>query len=141
MTTIKRKLRKTNKPLQQLAKRYAEEQAFKEMNVHQPDRVLKRSHFEGPLINDGMKIRKQYKIIKNESFSIDCTSTRNNCVLMKDGSIATILNIIKSEEGSVYLIGKDIFVRGPFFTANQAITMSKIYQNLQMNIIHGLYLN
>ncbi|XP_043476303.1 uncharacterized protein LOC122507574 [Leptopilina heterotoma] len=63
MTTVKKKLRKTNKPLQQLARRYAEEQAVEEMNINQPDIVLKHSHFEGPLINNGLKIKKQYKTL------------------------------------------------------------------------------
>lgn len=47
---------------------------------------------------------------------IDCSSSRNNCFLLKDGSVATILNIIESEDGSVYLIGKKHTFEGPLYT-------------------------
>lgn len=100
MTSIKKKLRKNNKPLQQLSRRYAEIEASKKVFREQSKNNinLKQSHYSGPFINDGKEITCQYKRITFGSFFIDCDSLRNDCVLFKDGSIAIILNIVESEK-------------------------------------------
>lgn len=49
MTTVKKRHRKKNKPLQQLANRSAEIQAFQDANITKPAVIVKQSHYDGPL--------------------------------------------------------------------------------------------
>lgn len=111
MTDVKKKLRKNNKPLQQLSRRYAEMQAFKESNLQKPAIVVKQQHFDGPILKDyEAEVTKQYKQFYYGPFFIDCNTLRNNCALLKDGYTVTINNIVEIEK-NIYLIGKkDVIV-------------------------------
>lgn len=117
MTTNKKKLRKKNKPLQQLSRRYTEIKAAEKIKCSQTKEYvnLKQSHFAGPLMNNDMKITHQYKCLNYGPFSIDSDSIRNNCVLYKDGCISIVLNIVECGKNNIYLIGKKCIPQGDFY--------------------------
>lgn len=93
MTYIKTLIRKPDKPLQQLVKRYAEIEIFdlkatNRVNFHDHMRFTK-SHKTGPLIN-GYNIVSQFKIFQINSYSIHCNNQRNNCVLLENGNVVSV---------------------------------------------------
>jgi len=111
MTYIKTLIRKPDKPLQQLVKRYAEIEmlglrASNHVNFYDHMR-FKKSHKTGPLI-DGYNIVSQFKILQNNSYSIHCTNQRNNCVLLENGNVVSVLNLVKSEDSTKLIIGKKL---------------------------------
>lgn len=100
-----------------MSRRYAEIEASEKANVLQSKNIiiLKQTHFTGPLINDGIKITKQYKRLNYGPFFIDCDSVKNNCVLFKDDVIAVILNIVETGENNIHLIGRKCFLQGDVY--------------------------
>lgn len=110
MSSIKRQLRKHEKPLQQLARRYEENQTQDNPSKDEHallDNVLylKKIHYDGPIF-ERLNVKHQYKICFNKSYSMRCDDTRNNAVFLKDGSAIKIYNIIESQDSNVYIIEK-----------------------------------
>lgn len=67
---------------------------------------LKQQHFNGPLLKKTQANVEQFKIFKNEAFTINCNNSKDACVLLKDGNFAVIENIIKLKNGNISFIGK-----------------------------------
>lgn len=80
-----------------------------------PENPLKRAHYTGPLSNKIRNIKKQYKRIELKSFSIDCGTSRNNCILLKNGRVASIVNIVECKDNNIFLIGKEISTTGDLY--------------------------
>lgn len=100
MSFIKRLMRKPNQELQQLVRRSAEIEAvqspdYKEVN---PVNLLKMNHSKGPLIKRDVRVVKQFYKLTTSSYTINCKTERNNCILMKNRSIVLISNIVKYEK-------------------------------------------
>lgn len=110
MMTIKRRLRKNEKPLQQLIKRYSENENFllpKPTYNNQHLYSLKYLHNNGPLSQDCGNVQSQYLQLLSEKLSINCKNDNNynSCCLLKNGHYIVILNIVKKNE-DIFVIGK-----------------------------------
>jgi len=87
MTPIKKRLRKSEKPLQQLLKRYKEIEnvtvSLKHNYSNHKQYACKYLHNNGPILD--YNITAQYLQISNDKFYIDCRGYNNNCCLLKNG--------------------------------------------------------
>lgn len=113
MVTIKRMIRKGEKPLQQLARRISEIEVAKEESEVTSDVTnsstkvnLEQLHFNGPLTRETQSGVEQFKKFKNEAFKINCNNSKDACVLLKDGNFTVIENILKLKSGNICFIGK-----------------------------------
>jgi len=106
MTFIKRRLRKNEKPLQQLIKRYNEIEncnfLFTEHDNDNKTYSCKNLYKNGPISNN---VEFQYFIISNGQFTINCKSSSNNCCLLRNGKYVLIVNIIQKKDKEICLIG------------------------------------
>lgn len=101
MTFIKRLLRKNEKLLQQLIKRYSEIEncnfLFVEHDNNHKTYSCKNLHKNGPIPNN-VDVESQYLIISNGKFTINCKSSSNNCCLLRNGKCVLIVNIIQKKK-------------------------------------------
>ena len=105
--TLKKSLRKAEKPLQQLARRYGEqERGSVQKSLPTLEKfVCKGLHNKGPLLPIFLtKNVKQYKQLETEGYHIHSDDNRNNCFMLKDGTIVRIVNIVKIGMGEVFNI-------------------------------------
>lgn len=114
MSSIKRLIRKNEKPFQQLIRRYNEiENVFyiisESINIsnHQLYSCT-NLHKNGPISEDIYDIQSQYLQLSNKEFNINCKKDSDNCFLLKSGLCFLILNIVKNNNGDIYLIGKKL---------------------------------
>lgn len=108
MSSIKRVLRKSERPLEQLYNRYAEMEFCTSNNIQMTDYSLGKLHSEGPLPT-GLTADcwNQYKIYSGGLFFISSGDIRNNCFLLKNGSFVLIENIIQNNtDKTIFVIGK-----------------------------------
>ncbi|XP_051165496.1 uncharacterized protein LOC127291123 [Leptopilina boulardi] len=111
MLTIKNMVRKGEKPLQQLSRRIGEKEKADEGKVttdfpYNTSRInLQKQHHDGPLIRETPSNVEQFKIMKNEAFTINCNESKNACVLLKDRSFFVVENIVKLKTGKICMIG------------------------------------
>lgn len=111
MTSIKRLLRKKEKPLQQLMRRYNEmEHVHSFVSDNNFDNgelyLCKNLHNNGPVTDDVYNIQSQYLQLLSKQFQIKIKGNSDNCFFLKSGLCISILNIIKNNNGAIYLIGK-----------------------------------
>jgi len=110
MTHIKKLLHKPEKPLQQLARRYTEIEMLPlsvQNHKNQNNINFRKSHNSGPLI-DGYNFTAQFKILDNDLYSIHCDNKKNNCVLLNNGNVVLIFNLVQSHENNKFIIGKKL---------------------------------
>lgn len=96
MQCIKNMLRKSEKPLEQIARRYHERvlnNAKYVTNLKIPQIFVNKEHTNGPLVNN-LENAVQYKIYKYGNVNIDCDDRSNNTCLTNNGEFITIKNII-----------------------------------------------
>ncbi|KYQ48397.1 hypothetical protein ALC60_12559 [Trachymyrmex zeteki] len=138
MTNIKL-LRKPDKPLQQLARRYAEIETLP-LSVQscriQSNINFRKPHNSGPLI-DGYNFTAQFKILENDLYSINCDNERNNCVLLNNGDVVLIFNLVQSNDNNKFIIGKklrylDNLYSSPCASSTFNIQIVKIQNQLQI---------
>jgi hypothetical protein len=117
MTSIKKHLRKNEKPLQQLIKRYKESEHVLSLSLGCSNKnkyVFNGLHTNGPVC-DYIDIKSQYLQISNENFYVNCKSIANNCFILKNGFYILVLNIITDNNDAIFLIGKKLtFVKDLF---------------------------
>jgi len=111
MTSIKRLLRKNEKPLQQLIRRYSEIEKVYSLisknNINDNKLYLcKCLHNNGPVSDDVYNIKSQYLQLSSKQFEINCN--RDNCFFLKSDLCILILNIIENNNGDIYLIGRKL---------------------------------
>lgn len=112
--SLKNLIRKGEKPLQQISRRLKEYNFNLIKNVEIYSNIhLEKKHRDGPVTND-RHYQNQYKILRHGNLYINCDNEANNCVILKDGSIITVLNFAKSEN-VLYAIGKKLSVLGSFY--------------------------
>lgn len=108
MTFIKRRLRKNEKPLQQLIKRYNEIENYNSLFVQHDNVTLysyKYLHKHGP-VPDHVDVKSQYLMISNGKLKINCKRSSDNCCLLKNGKYVLIINIIEKTDEEICLVGK-----------------------------------
>lgn len=91
MTSLKKMIRKGEKPLQQLARRYSELESA-EMSTISNDKKpkLKQPHFSGPLTSNVSINIHQFKIFESETYTIDCNKPKDSAVILKDGNLTML---------------------------------------------------
>lgn len=112
MTDIKKRLRKHEKPLQQLLNRYKEMEnidplLLKHNYNKKQSYVCKYLHKNGPLCGN-YNVKSQYFQISNEMFTINCKSCSNNCCILKNDICILVLNIIEDSNKDIFLISKKL---------------------------------
>jgi len=111
MTSIKKRLRKSEKPLQQLLKRYKEIEnvtvSLKHNYSNHKQYACKYLHNNGPILDD-YNVTAQYLQISNDKFYIDCRGYNNNCCLLKNGLCILIMNIVENNTKDIFFIGKKL---------------------------------
>lgn len=108
MTTIKRMIRKGDKPLEQIARRHHEAEFSEKKFKKREQLVSKQPHNSGPLTETCKNVWQQFKILECSSYSIDCSIDKDRYVLLKNGKFGTVLNIIKCNEYDIKLIVKQV---------------------------------
>lgn len=114
MMKIKKMIRKGEKPLQQIARRYSEEEKaeMQGLEITNTSSVnskinLKHQHSTGPLKNDVFQRVKQFKFYETSTYTINCNYLKDCCVLLKNGKFGIIENIVQEENGAVGFIGEE----------------------------------
>ncbi|VEN59027.1 unnamed protein product [Callosobruchus maculatus] len=116
MAKIKRTLRKSDKPLQQLYNRYAEIEASV-YECKEERLCLQKVHTEGPLKSTEYSYT-QYKICRYQNFYINCTNGKDNCFMLKDGTTVIIQNIVQdNEDEKIFIIGEKMTRTDNFYTS------------------------
>lgn len=114
MSSIKRMIRKDYKPLEQIARRYSERESIMQPQLEKPY-SLSNSHNSGPLTRNCGNITKQYKVLKHQDFTINCTTPKDSCILLKDGTFCKVKNIVTSETNDIILIVKPFIKINSFY--------------------------
>lgn len=143
LSTIKKLIRKGDKPLQQIARRLTEidtnsnngNKMVENTNIMQ----LNKPHRNGPLLN-GMnrKICRQFSILKTKHYMLDINNIKNDCVLLENGIGVQIYNFIQYDSEN-YLIGKEItrnssnLYREPCYSRNLNIYVVNNYEHEEMS--------
>ncbi|KYQ55446.1 hypothetical protein ALC60_05670 [Trachymyrmex zeteki] len=114
---VKKLIRKADKPLQQLHRRYVEKNivAYSAVSYKKDPKIkVLKEHFNGPIIHNCTS--PQYKFITTSGYVIKINDNVNNCCLMSDRSILKIENIAYCNTrkclvaiGRKYLIKNDLF--------------------------------
>lgn len=108
LQTLKTLLRKYDKPLQQIVKRYAEYNNNKIAKKHKTEEAinfmidLTSSHSSGPLIHGCCN--PQYKIIRKANMTLRTDVIADNCCALVDGTIVLIKNIAHNKDLNVDVI-------------------------------------
>lgn len=130
---VKRLVRKSPLPLQQLIRRICEEREAagrKHLNpLHEKFPLLQGTHFNGPLVN--RTSNPQYTKVIYPQFTIALFENAN-CVQLKNGSICIIENIATSTENTV-IIGKQFLEMRDFFTKPYKSSIVGIYKVSQLS--------
>ena len=116
LQSILKLIRKNDKPLQQIVKRYGERQ----INTEQKKNVLKQTpyfkniHENGPLVHS-IHFTEQYQAVVFPSFLLK-NEPPNNCCCLKGGQIVLIFNFGINESGS-YFLGKKYINKTSVYTS------------------------
>ncbi|XP_043476068.1 uncharacterized protein LOC122507432 [Leptopilina heterotoma] len=104
MSSIKRMIRKGDKPLEQIARRYHEKEIAGKKLAIKEHFILKQIHNSGPITETCNHVWQQYKILECDSYIIDCNVDKERCILLKSGTFCKVLNIIKCNDNEIKLI-------------------------------------
>ena len=115
---IKRMIRKGAQPLQQLLRRCIEIENLQDIDLiesSQDQYQTDHQHFNGPVINNQQNIR-QYTFLKFKSFKINCKDDINNFLEVKNTCVIKALNIIRTENSDIFVVGKEMKIMGSIYT-------------------------
>lgn len=107
MKELKSKIRKHEKPLQQLTNRYTEiynQEHFNSSNDLPQQTILSKPHNSGPLIGNIQGL--QYKKIKLNQIKLNIKTDIESYILTKNGEVVKIFNIVQCKNKKILLIGK-----------------------------------
>jgi len=112
---FKKLVRKSEKPLQQIARRYEEQQRARCIPADPPQSTTFRNeHFCGPL--PAGFVSSQYTSLKFREFSLN-VSDANNCCGLDDGSIIVVENFVFSRrQKCMVALGRQFSKRSDFYT-------------------------
>nr|CAI5838592.1 unnamed protein product [Callosobruchus analis] len=123
--SLKKLIRKSEKPLEQVISRLTEKDACKSINKQspvQPKTVLKGEHSNGPFCEvEGT----QFQQANFDNFIIK-TSEADNCCALKNGSIICVSNFIKNANG-IFVLGKKFDSVKDFYTVPCKSSTFNIY--------------
>ena len=109
LCSIKKLIRKGEKPLQQIARRLSEYDSVKivhnRYNVNDKKIKVVKVHYNGIIPDAIQNFQNQYKIISINSMNIKVYDDRNNCLMLKDGTVVIALNILM-KNNVFYIVGK-----------------------------------
>jgi len=138
MKYLKKKVRKQEKPLQQVVKRYHEEAVNKQIKKIYIEINLKHQHSNGPLLND--LTDPQYRTIYLKRFVIKTKRASDSYILTKEDNVVQVNNIA-TERNTNYtvLIGKMFKVKKPFFNQPIDSSMFHIYIVSELDDIYKFW--
>lgn len=114
-STVKRMIRTGEKPLQQIARRYSEMEKHQKQQTSDME-LLFQPHCSGPITEDCSAVtHRQYKVLKNKYFYINCNNAKDRSFLLNDGSFAVIENVVRLNENKIFLIGKKLKFKTSFY--------------------------
>lgn len=113
MKELKSKIRKHDKPLEQLVNRYTEKYTKIQIPQNSKQFLLSQPHSNGPLVSniDGV----QYKQLQINHTKINISVDKDSFFLTKSGEVAKCLNIVHCQN-HVILIGKIFESKSIFYT-------------------------
>lgn len=132
LQTLKKLLKKYDKPLQQIVRRYfeheknkvAEKLMTKETNHFTVD--LKSIHTSGPLIHGCCN--PQYKIIRKENMTLRIDVQADSCCALTDGTIVLIENIAHNKDLNVdVIIGRKFLYKEDFYNIPCSSSLLQIF--------------
>jgi len=135
MQTLKQFIRKSEKPLQQLFRRYHEMQHViskkKIMNKKlYPIKVTR--HYDGPLLPHTRN--PQYKAIECNYFKLDANNIANDCCGLEDNAIILITNIAHcTETGGLMILGYEFKCKQNFYNVPCDSSFFYIYKVSQLS--------
>lgn len=107
MSFFRRCLRKSHQLLQQLSRRLSEEDNFGKNTYEIPQIKYISEHHDGPTMQGFLNVEmSQYKEIKFQHFRLTCQNDRDGCIILKNGMICELVNIIKFGPNQIVLILK-----------------------------------
>lgn len=111
MKTLKKMIRKPDKPLEQVVKRYNETRhtinklQCNVSTIHNPDNIiLKNEHKKGPLPGNVYGVQYNVMILELKGFTLKINQDSDSYFGTNDGHIVKVFNIVKGE--SVIVLGK-----------------------------------
>lgn len=115
MKELKSKIRKHEKPIEQLINRYREINNQNQFNSFSnlPQLILSIQHHDGPLIENIKGL--QYKKIILNNIKLNVKFYNESFILTKTGDVVKVLNIIQCQNNKVMLIGKQFEKKTPFY--------------------------
>lgn len=116
MKYLKSKVRKNEKPLEQLINRYSKIYIQHPNNIlsdTNTSTILSKPHKNGPLIGNNNRI--QYKMLTINKIKININTSQDNYILTESGEVVNCLNFVKNEDGSISLIGKCFKIKQQFY--------------------------
>jgi len=138
MKSLKKMIRKSDKPLQQIIKRKYEQNEHNNFqhNYIKTEITLKKEHSNGPLLDDLTSL--QYRNVHFKNMKIKTMSTADRFVLTKDNNIMEVLNVGHTmNTNEVVLIGKLYLIKIPLYEEPISSTILDIYivKNLSNELI------
>jgi len=128
MKSLKKMIRKSDKPLQQIIKRNYEQNEHKHFQYKDKttEITLKKEHSNGPLLDD--LTSQQYRNVHFKNNKIKTMSKADRFILTKDNNIMEVLNIGHTmNTNEVVLIGKLFLIKIPFYEQPISSTILDIY--------------
>lgn len=139
MQTLKKGIRKQEKPLQQLINR------TQEQNVANKNKISSicwpaylNNYFNGPILNYQQPFQ-QFKEIKFKTFTLKIFEP-DNCCSLKNGSVVCLENIIQTNTESV-IIGKEYLTKTNFYTEPCESSELGIYVVSQLGLLKSWNIN
>lgn len=136
MSTIKKLLRKGDKTLQQLSRRFSENESVNENfeRIRSSELYLENKHFDGLSLQIN-NIKGQYKMLCNSLYMIRCNDKRNNCCMLENGEYIEVENIIQCKDNMIFVIGKKLLNVQDLYDVPMKSSL------LQINIVNKNYEN
>ena len=135
LKSLKRLIRKSQFPLQQICRRLGESEQIKQLNDKRSSfPTLHRQHFQGPL-TDGCVGILQFKEIKLETMFLS-TAEADNCVLTASNGPCFIRNIVKGKD--VQLVVEACNIIDDVFLYPMPSSSINVYKVSQMSGMHIL---
>ena len=105
-------IRKNERPLQQLSRRYSELNNFnmpiKKTIIKNNNAIcFKKVHSNRPLI-EGYNFVVEYRILCIKTYTIHSNNASNNYILFENGTVIFVLNLIKRSDNTKIIIGKNL---------------------------------
>lgn len=139
MSTFDKLLRKGDKPLQQLSRRFGEIEYVNNLKCEEFEKArgselcLENKHFDGP-VHQNDNIKGQYKILRNSLYMIRCDDKKNNCCVLENGEYIEVENIIQRND-EIFVIGKKLLIVTDLYDVPLKSSL------LQINIVNKNYEN